>query len=92
MRALKKITQRKKKISLLLQRGGKGSNPAIVTLEGAAKDQLLRHDRSSGRDDGEERGREEGGKGSEGTGKKMARNDTVSASVLAMRGKRGIEP
>ena len=31
-------------IPLLLQRGGKGSNPAIVTLEGTAKDQLLSHD------------------------------------------------
>jgi len=29
---------------LLLQRGGKGSNPAIVALEGAAKNQLLSHD------------------------------------------------
>lgn len=28
---------------LLLQRGGKGGNPAIVALEGAAKNQLLSH-------------------------------------------------
>lgn len=29
---------------LLLQGGGKGSNPAIVALKGAAKNQLLSHD------------------------------------------------
>jgi hypothetical protein len=29
---------------LLLQRGGEGSNPAIVALKGAAKNQLLSHD------------------------------------------------
>jgi hypothetical protein len=28
---------------LLLQRGGEGGNPAIVALEGAAKNQLLSH-------------------------------------------------
>lgn len=33
---------------LLLQRGSEGSNPAIVTLKGTAKDQLLSHDRSLG--------------------------------------------
>lgn len=31
---------------LLLQRGGEGGNPAIVALEGAAKNQLLSHDGS----------------------------------------------
>lgn len=31
---------------LLLQRGRKASNPAIVALEGAAKNQLLSHDGS----------------------------------------------
>ena len=31
--------------TLLLQRGSQASNPAIVTLEGTAKDQLLSHDR-----------------------------------------------
>ena len=41
---------------LLLQRGSQGSNPAIVTLEGAAKDQLLSHDRSLGDDEGTARG------------------------------------
>jgi hypothetical protein len=29
---------------LLLQRGRQGGNPAIVALEGAAKNQLLSHD------------------------------------------------
>ena len=37
-----------KSVPLLLQRGSQGSNPAIVTLKGAAKDQLLSHDRSLG--------------------------------------------
>lgn len=32
---------------LLLQRGSQAGNPAIVTLEGTAKDQLLSHDRES---------------------------------------------
>lgn len=41
---------------VLLQRGSQGSNPAIVTLEGAAKDQLLSHDRSLGDDEGTARG------------------------------------
>ena len=41
---------------LLLQRGSQGSNPAIVTLEGAAKDQLLSHDRSLGDDERAARG------------------------------------
>jgi hypothetical protein len=40
----------------VLQRGSQGSNPAIVTLEGAAKDQLLSHDRSLGDDEGTARG------------------------------------
>jgi hypothetical protein len=47
-------------IPLLLHRGSQASNPAIVTLEGAAKDQLLSHDRSLG-DDGRGRPREERG-------------------------------
>ena len=31
-------------VDLLLQGGRKGGNPAIVALEGAAKNQLLSHD------------------------------------------------
>lgn len=41
---------------VLLQRGSQGGNPAIVTLEGAAKDQLLSHDRSLGDDEGTAKG------------------------------------
>ena len=36
-------------VALLLQRGSQAGNPAIVTLKGTAKDQLLSHDESGRR-------------------------------------------